>query len=151
MKLAWSRQVHGWPAAAPGPDRCVDCGRRTDGPWCSYHRHAGQFTADPTGKVRVLHRVGPRIGPRVRLLQAKDISDALVCHAIVAEGPYHGPTLTRREWAGDILMRWTGAPAKVVRAAIRRAHNHGVAMVDGSAEWTGYLTDKGRVLLEAHA
>jgi hypothetical protein len=82
---------------------------------------------------------------RISKLATKHISDALVCAAFQAA---KGANFSRYPY--DFLMEETKAPFKVCYRAMERAERNG--LVDyGVSLRTGWLTDKGILLLLSHS
>ncbi|MCJ2131584.1 hypothetical protein [Methylobacterium sp. E-045] len=92
-----------------------------------------------------------------------DITDEMVCRAYVemgalrdaippmemAQHSFTTPGIEPAfefEFVDEILVRNTGAPWKVVDAAIERAYDHGLIEF-GVTMRSGWLTDKGKALL----
>ena len=94
-------------------------------------------------------------------MATKDISDVQVLQAFVdfraAEGMDKpippgkifgmSPPVTETKWPYHILMERTGEPFKVCYRAIERAESRGL-LDCGVSLRTGWLTDKGKALLE---
>jgi hypothetical protein len=82
---------------------------------------------------------------RISKLATKHISDALVCAAYTA-----AKRVNHARFPYDFLMEETGAPFKVCYRAMERAERRG--LIDyGVSLRTGWLTDKGIVLLLSHS
>lgn len=145
MRLAWSRQEQAVEAYLP--ERCRNCGKSANGEWCVRCRHHPYFTGEAR-KAGELARLGPRIGPRVRLWQAKDISDLLVCQAAYQQTHRPG-RFGENVYAGDLVERWTGMPRKVVERAMIRACNRGLIHCPGSLVTYAAITPDGLMLLRA--
>jgi hypothetical protein len=150
VRLAWSRQEQAVEACLP--DRCVLDGRPANGDVCCRCRHrAGRFAGRGAEQAW-----GPRIGPRVRLWQARDVPEAVVLELLRRRpgtwwaidnprggGPggasmpgmvQHAPELAESPWA-------------VINAKLTSMHRRG--LVDGCScgcrgDWHVYGEDERR-------
>lgn len=78
-------------------------------------------------------------------MATKDITDIQVLRAYAIAGLRH----PLRRWPYEILADMTGQPIKVCYRAMERASRR--RLIDyGVSLRTGWLTDKGRALLEEH-
>lgn len=78
-------------------------------------------------------------------MSRKDISDKQV---VIAYAEYHNGA--RKEWPYEILRRMTGQPFMVCYRAMERAAKRGF-VESGISLRTGWLTDKGKALLQEEA